>query len=245
MLSIPFWILGIFVDLSEIIPINLPISALALVCPIMAAIILTKGENRDGGVNALLQSVLIYRKPPAPAWVALSFLLIPALMLVTYWLMKLSDFQLPAMNVRVTDVIIFAILFFIAAICEEVGWTGFITDPLQERYGALKAALIIGTMWAIWHIVPYIQAHRSAAWIFWHCLGTVALRIIIVWLYNNTGRWLLTAIICHTTVNLSEFLFPNYGSHYNPFVFAVVLIFTAIAIVVLWGPKTLAQFRLN
>jgi hypothetical protein len=43
--------------------------------------------------------------------------------------------------------------------------------------------------------------------------------------------------------NVIAFLFPNYGSHYDPFV-AFILMAVAAAIVTLsWGPKTLARYR--
>jgi membrane protease YdiL (CAAX protease family) len=38
--------------------------------------------------------------------------------------------------------------FFLGAILEEIGWTGYATGPLQERYGVFRAGLIIGAVWA-------------------------------------------------------------------------------------------------
>jgi uncharacterized protein len=242
-LSVPFWVLGTFVNLQGIIPINLPIAALMLLCPITAAIILTRKADKKNGVKLLLKRVVDYNKIKKPIWYLPTFLLIPILMLSTYTIMKWLDIPMPKQNIHISDAIILFALFFIGAIC--VGWTGYITDPLQNRYGAFNAALIIGTIWAIWHIVPYIQAHRTPLWIFWQCLGTVAIRIIIVWLYNNTGKSLLTAIICHTTLNMSEYLFPNFGSNYDPFYFGILLIIATFAITYFWGTKTLCRYRFS
>jgi hypothetical protein len=164
-------------------------------------------------------------------------------MFSAFLIMKGVNIPMPKQGIHLIDGIILFVLFFIAAICEEVGWTGYITDPLQNRYGAFYASLIIGTVWAVWHIIPYIQANRTPLWIFWQCIGTIAIRTIIVWLYNNSGKSLLTAILCHTTVNMSEYLFPNYGSHYDPFYFGILLIIMAFLITYLWGPNTLARFR--
>lgn len=242
-LSVPFWILGTFVNTTGIFPINLPIAALMLLCPITAAIILTRKADKKNGVKLLLSRVVDYNKIKNPIWYLPTFLLIPILMLSACAIMKWLNIPIPKQNVHLIDTIILFVLFFIGAICEEVGWTGYVTDPLQSRYGAFNAALIIGTIWAVWHIIPYIQAHRTPIWIFWQCLGTVAIRIIIVWLYNNSGKSLITAILCHTTVNMSEYLFPNYGSNYDPFYFGIFLIITAFIITYLWGTKTLVQFR--
>jgi uncharacterized protein len=244
-LSVPFWVLGTFVNLQGIIPINLPIAALMLLCPITAAIILTRKADKKNGVKILLNQVADYKKNKNHIWWLPTFLLLPILMLLTYALMKWLDIPMPKPNIHISDAIILFALFFIGAICEEVGWTGFITDPLQNRYGAFNAALIIGTVWAIWHIVPYIQAHRTPLWIFWQCVGTVAIRIIIVWLYNNTDKSLLTVVVCHTTLNMSEYLFPNFGSNYDPFYFGILLIITAFGITYFWGTKTLCRYRFS
>lgn len=226
-LSIPFWILGSFVDLKNIIPINLPISALMLFCPLMASIILTKKEKPVNGLKPLFSRVLDYKKASF-FYNLTSIFMIPTLMLGTYILMCFISITIPSPNIHLLDIFILSILFFIGAICEEVGWTGFITDPLQDKVGAIKTSLIIGFIWAIWHIIPYTQAHRSVMWIFWQCLSTIFLRFIILWLYNNTNKSLFIAILAHTSINISEFLFPNYGSHYDPFYFDILLFITVM-----------------
>jgi hypothetical protein len=97
-------------------------------------------------------------------------------------------------------------------------------------------------VWAVWHLVPYVQAGHDAAWIAGHCLVTVCLRIAIVWLYNNAGRNVPMAVLLHASANVGFFLFPDYGSHYDPMVTAVVLGFVVAVLVCVWGYRTLADF---
>lgn len=141
------------------------------------------------------------------------------------------------------SVFIFFFVYLIGAIGEELGWSGYIIDPLQNRYGAFSASIILGIVWAIWHIIPYTQTHQTATWIVWQCIGTVFLRIIMVWIFNNTSKSVFAMVLFHTMINISPYLIPNYGSHYDPFIFAVLLIITAIAITFLWGTKTLADYK--
>ena len=98
-------------------------------------------------------------------------------------------------------------------------------------------------MWAIWHWVPLIQADRSLSWIAWGSLGTVAQRVLIVWLYNNTGKSVFAAALFHDMSNVSWQLFPNYGSHWDPRIVGLIVAFVAAIVTIAWGPKTLARYR--
>ena len=71
----------------------------------------------------------------------------------------------------------------------------------------------------------------------------VPFRILIVWIYNNTGRSVFAAIVFQATANVSQFSFPNHGSHYDPLATVLILAFTAAMVVFLWGPQTLARYR--
>jgi hypothetical protein len=136
----------------------------------------------------------------------------------------------------------FFLVFFIPAACEEVGWMGYAVDPMQDRWSALKTSLILGSVWAIWHVIPWLEAN-TPVWVAGQCFSTIGLRVLIVWLYNNTGKSVFAAIVFHDMINVSEFLFPNYGSHYDPFISGAIIAVIVIIVTFLWGPKTLAQYR--
>jgi hypothetical protein len=90
-------------------------------------------------------------------------------------------------------------------------------------------------------LVPFTQAGRSPAWIAWQCLQTVGFRVLLVWIYNNAGRSVFAASSCHATGNLSAFLFPSHGSHYDPRLTGLIVAVVAAAVAVVWGPPTLAR----
>lgn len=244
-LSIPFGVLGAFSDLSfpKQLGLNIPISGLMLVCPFSAAVILVYREEKLAGVTRLLKRILDLKRIRRKRWYLPNFLLMPLVMLFSYGVMTLLGVPLyePHLSVRIFLMIpILFIAFFIGAIGEELGWTGYAIDPLQARWSALGGALIIGSVWALWHTITYIEAHNAPTWTVAQALGTIALRIFIVWLYNNTGKSLFAAISFHAMVNVSESLF---GPQYNPVISASVMAAIAVIIIVLWGPKTLARFR--
>jgi hypothetical protein len=83
-----------------------------------------------------------------------------------------------------------------------------------------------------------VQTRYPACWIMWQCIKTVAMRMVIVWIYNKTGKSVLATNLYHTTDNLSWSLFPNFGSHYNPFVTGMLTCLTAAIVIFGWGTKT-------
>ena len=68
--------------------------------------------------------------------------------------------------------------------------------------------------------------------------------LIMVWIFNNTGKSVFAMILFHTTINLSQFLIPNYGLHCDPFIFCILLIITTTAITFLPGTKLEAFTKL-
>jgi membrane protease YdiL (CAAX protease family) len=128
-----------------------------------------------------------------------------------------------------------SLAIFILALGEELGWSGYAIDPMQDRWGALPASILLGLVWALWHIVPLVQVHRSPAWIAWWCLGTVAARVLMVWLYNNTGKSVFAMAVFHTTINVTWQLFPIRGSYFDPRVNGVIMAIAAAVVVGVWA----------
>ena len=240
-LSVPFWLIGAVTRL-QLIP-GLSVSALGAFCPLMAALILVYRENKTAGMNELLKKSFDYRRIRAKVWSAPIILLMPAVMAVAYGLTHWLGSPLPAPQVPVLTVLGLFLAFFVGALGEELGWSGYVTEPMQARWNALQAGILLGLVWAAWHVIPYMQAQRSAAWIGGAILFTVATRILMVWLYNNTGGSVFGAALFHAMLNVSWFVFPIYGSYLDPRISALVAIFLAAFVTAVWGPQTLARCR--
>lgn len=238
-LSIPFWIAGALTDF-QILP-GIPLSALGLLCMVGAASILVYRENGLAGVTELLKRSFDFNRVKARVWYWPTFLLMPAIMVLSFIVMRLTGVQIPSPQFSfATPFILFAV-FFIAAIGEELGWSGYAIDPLQDRFGALGGALILGVVWAVWHFIPLLSVERSIEWIAWWLFGTLALRVIITWLYNNTGRSVFIAVIFHAMFNVTWQLFPINGSYYDPRVTTLIMAVVAVFVVIIWGPGTMVR----
>jgi membrane protease YdiL (CAAX protease family) len=240
-LSVPFWLIGAVTRL-QLLP-GLPVSSLMAFCPLMAASILVYREHKTAGVIELLKRAFDDQRIRAKVWYAPIVLLKPGVMILTYGMMRVMGLPLPTPQFPVLAAPVMFLAFFIAALGEELGWSGYVIAPLQGRWNALQASLLLGLVWATWHIVPLVQAHRSPAWIAWWGLSTVASRVLIVWLYNNTGKSVFAASLYHAISNVSWLLFRNDGSHADLRITGLILAFAAAIVTVVWGPRTLARHR--
>lgn len=240
-LSLPFWIAGALTYV-QLLP-GVPVSALGLLCMVGAASILVYRENGFSSVTELLKRSFDFKRVRAKIWYLPTILLMPAIMVLSFVALRLMDVPVPNPQFSfATPFTLFAV-FFIAAIGEELGWSGYAIDPLQERYGALGGALLLGAVWAVWHFIPLLSAQRSLAWIAWWALGTLALRVIITWLYNNTGRSVFIAILFHAMFNLTWQLFPIDGSYYDPRVTSLIMAAVALIVIITSGRGTLIRTR--
>jgi membrane protease YdiL (CAAX protease family) len=237
-LSIPFLLLGATTEL-QLLP-GIPLSAFAFVCPGLAAAICVYIESKRTGVRELLTKALDYSRPQAKVWYLPVVLLMPAISVLTFGVMRLTGMPLPDPRFSPAAAVAMFLIFCVTAFAEELGWSGYVIDPLQERWWALRASLAVGVVWAVWHYVPLIQVHRTTNWIAWWSLYTVALRVLIVWLYNNTGQSVFAATLFHAFSNVSSVTYSNY---YDPRITGLIVAFVAFLVVLVWGPRTLVRRR--
>jgi uncharacterized protein len=240
-LSIPFWSIGGVTDL-QLMP-GLSVSALMAFCPMVAALILVHQEGRTAGVTELLKRSFDFERVRAKRWYAPILLLMAGVNVAVFGLMRWMDMPLPAPQIMVLAAPLMFFAFFVGALGEELGWSGYITDPMQDRWNALKTGVLLGLVSVLWHLVPLLLVHRSPAWIAWWCLYAVAARILIVWLYNNTGKSVFAVALFHATLNLTWMLFPVYGSHFDMRLGGLVMAAVAVTVTLVWGPQTLARYK--
>lgn len=146
-LSLPFWLIGAATGL-QLLP-DLPVSALMAFCPVIAASVLVYGEKRIAGVTALLRRCFDYQRIRAKVWYLPALFLMPGVMVVAYELMRVVEWPLPALpRVPVASALVMFLVFFVPALGEELGWSGYALDPLPDRWGALQAGVLLGVAWA-------------------------------------------------------------------------------------------------
>jgi membrane protease YdiL (CAAX protease family) len=135
----------------------------------------------------------------------------------------------------------------IGPLAEEFGWRGYALDPLQTRWSSLTSALIVGAFWWAWHFpLFFMNGMPHNEWglgttVFWAYAVTVfSLSVLFTWVFNNTTRSILAAILLHFMYN-STFNVVSPISDRLTLMVAGILALFAVVVILIWGAKTLVR----
>jgi membrane protease YdiL (CAAX protease family) len=83
---------------------------------------------------------------------------------------------------------------------EELGWRGFALPALQERTDALTASVVIGVVWAVWHLPIFVfgvLSYGSLSAVPAYIVNVVGISVVFTWLYNESGPSILPVMVLH------------------------------------------------
>ncbi|UOO37423.1 CPBP family intramembrane metalloprotease [Oscillospiraceae bacterium CM] len=228
--SVPLWLAAILLDMTKIIPVKLPFSALQFLSVLLAAIIVMRKEK---STRKLLSQGIDFYRIKQPVWRVVIFVLMPVIVTASFFVSRIfaqsADIQMTPIYIAP----IFLLIYGFSGYCEQIGWTAVMTETLLERRSILLSGLLVGITWAIWHIIPFMQTHNTASWIFWQCIFTVIYRVMLTKVYILTNRSVFSAVAMHATYNTAFSLLPYYGSSYHPASTALVTLIATVLIYVL------------
>jgi membrane protease YdiL (CAAX protease family) len=131
----------------------------------------------------------------------------------------------------------------VIGVFEEVGWRGFALPRMQQKHAALSAALVLGMIWAVWHL-PELVSDASERELVPYLLAVLAYSVLITWLYNSTRGNLPIVILFHAAINTAaKFLLPEFeGPHEATawWCYAAVYVLAALAVIAVAGASRLA-----
>jgi membrane protease YdiL (CAAX protease family) len=88
---------------------------------------------------------------------------------------------------------------------EELGWRGFALPKLLEKYSPLKASVLLGIVWGVWHLPALFVggSPQEGASIVFFIVGAIIISVLSTWLYLNTGGSVLITTLLHLVINFS------------------------------------------
>jgi hypothetical protein len=212
--------------------------------PMAAALLLTFSRQGKDGLSGLLRRSYSIRF--SVIWWLVAILLWPALqgiaLLMAVYLGGDTVPDILLFSEPLSIIPPFLLGFFLGGpLGEEMGWRGYALDRLQNKYNALISSLILGVIWAFWHLPLYITPEASGRGMPFGLFFviTVSHSPIYTWLYNNTKRSLWPVMLFHTFQNYAIFNVLNMNT--GPKYFTIVFYLAIILIVVIWKPKNLVR----
>ena len=173
-------------------------------------------------------------------WYAVALLTPPVLILVVLLTLRTLASPVFAPNIFPLGIAfgIFPGLF------EEVGWTGYAFPRMRAKHSALVASILLGVLWGLWHapVVDYLGAAAPHG-VYWapFFLAFIALlaamRVLIAWVYSNTGSVLLAQLMHASSTGFLVILSP---SHVSP---AQETLWYAVYAAVLWVVVAIVAVR--
>jgi membrane protease YdiL (CAAX protease family) len=98
---------------------------------------------------------------------------------------------------------------------EEPGWRGYALPLLQKRLGVLKASIILGVIWGLWHMnAELTTAHPLTSFLAGAPKGLlrmIATAVLYGWLYDRSGGSLPVVMLAHAGHNIAVDVMPFYG----------------------------------
>jgi len=248
-----FWIPAATLGKSATTAVGAALWALGGLGPMLGGIIWTYATSDSQGRHEYWRRIVDPTRIGA-RWYLVMFLLAPVLMSITAGLDLLSGGNTAPFATRFTPflaqpvtLVPFALgIFFLGPFPEELGWRGYVLDRLQAQYSALASSLLLGVAWALWHVpLFFIQGtfqYQQGAWTAWFWLfliGIVPLAVIFTWIFNNTRRSTLAAILFPFMV---VFTYTLLNATLRTQLYSTALwILAAIVVTIVWGARTLTR----
>jgi membrane protease YdiL (CAAX protease family) len=253
----------IFLVVQGLIPSGLAL--LSVLSASLAGIIMTLFEDGWDGLKLMLHRLLIWR-------VGLGYWLFALLFIFMAILIGSSanpffNGDPPSLNnlePSLEIIPLFISFTIIAALGQELGWTGFLAPRLQARYSALTSSVIRAFLEILWHLpllfyarlqLPVLADFPYAGWIaqqgFFVALFVQFLifllpwSIFFTWIFNNTRGSLLLVVILHGSEFWAAYWMLRTGisptNLDNYWGYGAILVITALIIVTRTGPQNLSR----
>jgi uncharacterized protein len=203
---------SIWLPLGFLVPENPLLSLPGAWAPTISALILIGLSEGRSGVSRFLKKILHWRV--RLQWYLVVLFGIAVIAYLAIGVGSLFDIPAPELTlpsglpremlIGFLPVVFIINIFAGGPLAEDIGWRGYILPKMREQMTALHASLIIGVIWAIWHLPYFIfPAWHGAVGnvpFFWFVLSTTSWSVLFAWVYVNTES-ILMPVLFHAAIN--------------------------------------------
>ncbi|PKQ20103.1 MAG: CPBP family intramembrane metalloprotease [Actinobacteria bacterium HGW-Actinobacteria-6] len=94
---------------------------------------------------------------------------------------------------------------------EEIGWRGYILEPMEAKFGIWVGNIVLGLVWTAWHLPLFLVPGTSQTYmpLAAFAIGLIGESFFFSWVMKVSGGKPLSAVIAHGTANAIVPLFPT------------------------------------
>jgi len=196
--------------------------------PTIASYIVLRKNNRVTCFAEWLKNVFAFKSPPR-------FYMLVIMFIVVYYVPQVIVLGLGRSK---PFYMFFAMLpvVLIGGGIEEAGWSYVLRPELEKKYGFIISSLIVGIIWATWHIPLFLPQGRivSLEWFGSFAISCIGLSFALGAIIRITKKvWL--CVLFHTISNAVEGTLYEYSDSLFAIVLsASIVIVVSVAIVVIY-----------
>jgi len=211
--------------------------------PTIAGLLMTGLVYGKAGFRELLSRLLKWKVNIH--WYAIAILPVPLLALTLIFALSLTCPIFTADNK--IAILISGIFAGLSTVFEEIGWTGFAIPRLRLRYNILKTGLIVGVLWAMWHLLQITWVSGSytgdlplTVFLPLYFLSSIAqltpFRVLMVWVYDRTKSLLVATVMHASLTGCTIFILAPImaGTSFLVYAFALAAAFWILVAAVKW-----------
>jgi uncharacterized protein len=211
--------------------------------PIVSALFVTAVADGRPGLRRWLGRMWRWRV--RWHWYAVALLGVPAAMLATGFVFSGGQVHAPSMMAIAAYVPALLMQMVTTGLAEEPGWRDFALPRMQRRFGPLTGTMILGPIWAVWHMPLFLTEWGGWPEADWthpvaFAVFCIAFNVVMTWVFNRTGESLPLATLAHVSVNnfasvLWSEMFPTIDSGRAMQAMAAGAVVAAVLVV--WGTR--------
>jgi hypothetical protein len=102
-------------------------------------------------------------------------------------------------------------MIFLGGGQEELGWRGYILDPMEERLGPWLGNLVLGVVWAVWHVPLFFIPGTTQIFVpfLGFALVLIGYSYFFAWVRQASGKRTMAGLVAHGWGNAFVPLFPT------------------------------------
>jgi membrane protease YdiL (CAAX protease family) len=191
-------------------PVGVVVTLLGTFAPSVVGLLLTRRHEGPSGVRALIARAT--RGDVPWGWYVFAAGFLAAIKLVDAAIVRLVTGAWPRFGALPWIVIPFVIAVSTPVQAgEEIGWRGYALPRLASRLGLAWASLLLGVLWAVWHLpLFFVRDTDTYGQSFpLYLTQVVAISVVIAWLWARTRGSLLLPMLLHAAINNTKDIVPS------------------------------------